>query len=77
MDRPDYSSGQYTIDPNMGSTKDALKSYCDFKSSIIKTCVHVSISKIIILTSTFILSFALYHYIVYCIFNVIFYICIE
>ena len=38
----DYSNGQYTIDPNMGSAKDAFKCYCDFESPDVKTCVKVS-----------------------------------
>ena len=42
MQHPEYSNGEYTIDPNMGSTKDSLKSFCEFKSSTIRTCVRVS-----------------------------------
>lgn len=41
MEHSTFSSGQYTIDPNMGSTKDSFKSYCDFKSKSIRTCVKV------------------------------------
>lgn len=32
-------SGHYTVDPNMGSAKDAIKSYCDFEGKVAKTCV--------------------------------------
>jgi hypothetical protein len=40
LQHPDYKSGQYTIDPNMGSQKDSVKSYCDFTPSKVKTCVQ-------------------------------------
>ena len=33
--------GQFTIDPNMGSAKDAFKCYCQFGSEDVKTCVKV------------------------------------
>lgn len=41
MEHPNYMSGQYTIDPNMGSPKDSFKCYCEFDSPIAKTCVKV------------------------------------
>ena len=43
QDHPEYSSGHYTIDPNMGSIKDALKSYCEFGQYSIRTCVKVCV----------------------------------
>ena len=33
--------GHFTIDPNMGSAKDAFKCYCQFGSEDVKTCVKV------------------------------------
>ena len=39
MESPDTSSGAYEIDPNLGSSLDAMKSYCDFTDAVPKTCV--------------------------------------
>ena len=40
VQRPQSSSGHYTIDPNMGSKLDAFKCYCEFDSNTAKTCMH-------------------------------------
>ncbi|TNN68706.1 Collagen alpha-2(I) chain [Liparis tanakae] len=37
---PGYSSGMYYIDPNQGSTADALLAYCSFSSTSKQTCLH-------------------------------------
>ncbi|KAF6732467.1 Collagen alpha-1(II) chain [Oryzias melastigma] len=37
---PEYSSGMYYIDPNQGSSADALLAYCSFSSSSKETCLH-------------------------------------
>ena len=39
LEHPESTSGPYTIDPNLGSSADALKAYCDFGESVAKTCV--------------------------------------
>ena len=38
---PRSQSGHYTIDPNVGSNKDSIKCFCEFSSSVAKTCVKV------------------------------------
>ena len=38
---PQSSSGHYTIDPNLGSKRDAVKCYCEFESNRVKTCIEV------------------------------------
>ena len=40
LEHPDATSGMYTIDPNLGSSLDSVKSYCDFERAPAKTCVH-------------------------------------
>ncbi|PWA26936.1 hypothetical protein CCH79_00000656 [Gambusia affinis] len=37
---PEFSSGMYYIDPNQGSSADALLAYCSFTSSSKQTCLH-------------------------------------
>ncbi|KAM6902372.1 collagen alpha-1(II) chain-like [Xenentodon cancila] len=37
---PEYSSGMYYIDPNQGSSADALLAFCSFSSSSKQTCLH-------------------------------------
>uniref|UniRef100_A0A8D3C624 Fibrillar collagen NC1 domain-containing protein n=2 Tax=Scophthalmus maximus TaxID=52904 RepID=A0A8D3C624_SCOMX len=37
---PEYSSGMYYIDPNQGSSADALLAYCSFSSASTQTCLH-------------------------------------
>ncbi|XP_064860748.1 collagen alpha-2(V) chain-like [Oncorhynchus nerka] len=37
---PDYTSGMYYIDPNQGSTADALLAYCNFSGTAAHTCLH-------------------------------------
>lgn len=41
LEHPAATSGTYTIDPNQGSPKDAIKTYCTFSSSS-QTCVSNS-----------------------------------
>lgn len=33
--------GMYFIDPNLGSSEDSLKTYCNFDSTLTYTCVQV------------------------------------
>lgn len=40
LEDPTAASGHYTIDPNLGSTEDAVKGYCDFGKETPLTCVH-------------------------------------
>ena len=42
LEHPAASSGNYEIDPNLGSPKDSIKSYCDFDGPAPKTCVDNS-----------------------------------
>ena len=44
LEDPAATSGNYDIDPNLGSPKDALKSFCDFNGISPKTCVDNSTS---------------------------------
>lgn len=37
---PEYSSGMYYIDPNQGSSADALLAYCSFSPAAVQTCLH-------------------------------------
>ena len=39
LEQPYAHSGTYTIDPNLGSRGDAIKSYCDFDAANTQTCV--------------------------------------
>lgn len=40
LEHPAATSGTYTIDPNLGSSEDAIKSYCNFEKATPQTCVH-------------------------------------
>lgn len=40
LEHPAATSGTYTIDPNLGSSKDAIKSYCNFEKKVPQTCVQ-------------------------------------
>ncbi len=40
LEHPAATSGTYTIDPNLGSSEDAVKSYCNFEKKRPQTCVH-------------------------------------
>ncbi|XP_072227829.1 collagen alpha-1(II) chain-like [Leuresthes tenuis] len=40
LSHPEYGSGMYYIDPNQGSSADALLAYCSFSSSSKQTCLH-------------------------------------
>lgn len=42
LEHPAATSGHYTIDPNQGSSKDAIKTYCTFDSRSAQTCVSNS-----------------------------------
>jgi len=43
LDHPGATSGTYTIDPNQGSQKDAIKTYCTFGGhGLSQTCVSNS-----------------------------------
>lgn len=42
LEEPTASSGNYNIDPNLGSPRDAMKSFCDFDGPTPKTCVENS-----------------------------------
>ena len=44
LEQPAASSGNYNIDPNLGSSQDAVKSFCDFDGLSPKTCVDNSTS---------------------------------
>lgn len=35
-------SGEYWIDPNLGSSRDAIKVECKFSGNVAKTCVHAT-----------------------------------
>ena len=39
LEHPVATSGNYNIDPNLGSSLDSIKSYCDFDGPAPKTCV--------------------------------------
>lgn len=39
LEHPAATSGTYTIDPNLGSSLDAIKTYCDFEKKSAHTCV--------------------------------------
>lgn len=40
LEHPAATSGTYTIDPNLGSIDDSIKTYCNFEKKIASTCVH-------------------------------------
>lgn len=42
LENPHASSGMYDVDPNLGSSLDAIKSYCDFDADEPMTCVENS-----------------------------------
>ncbi len=42
LEEPYANSGTYTIDPNLGPSVDAIKTYCDFSLASSKTCVDNS-----------------------------------
>ena len=42
LEHPGATSGTYTIDPNLGHSADAVKSYCDFSGAAPMTCVQNS-----------------------------------
>jgi len=44
LEQPGASSGTFTLDPNLGSSLDALKTYCDFDHGAPRTCVKNSTS---------------------------------
>ena len=40
LEDPAAASGTYTIDPNLGSTEDSIKTYCNFDKDVAETCVY-------------------------------------
>lgn len=40
LEHPSATSGTYTIDPNLGSPEDAIKTYCNFERDTPVTCIH-------------------------------------
>lgn len=40
LEHPAATSGTYTIDPNLGSSEDSVKGYCNFEKKRPLTCVH-------------------------------------
>jgi len=41
---PEWKSGDYWVDPNIGSTADAIKAFCNMETG--ETCVYPSIAKV-------------------------------
>ena len=39
LEQPKASSGAFTIDPNLGSSLDSVKTYCNFDNGVPRTCV--------------------------------------
>ncbi len=44
LEKPDTSSGAFTVDPNLGSSMDSVKAYCHFEDKQATTCVQNSTS---------------------------------
>ena len=44
MEQPTAASGNFNIDPNLGSPVDAVKTFCVFDGPLLKTCVDNSTS---------------------------------
>ncbi len=44
LEKPDTSSGAFTVDPNLGSSLDSVKAYCHFEGKQATTCVQNSTS---------------------------------
>ncbi len=42
LEKPDVSSGTFTVDPNVGSSLDSVKAYCHFEGEQATTCVQNS-----------------------------------
>ncbi len=42
LEKPDASSGTFTVDPNVGSSLDSVKAYCRFEGEQATTCVQNS-----------------------------------